>query len=165
MPYTDPHDVDETELEETSLVKRLREEIKQRDRRLGELEKTVNESRADALSRLLKEKGIDPKVVKFVPEGIRPTEDDVTKWLESDGDVFKPSTPPSDGGSEEDAEPSSVDPAEAAEYARLQEAQGAGQRGPAEIGTDKILSEVRALQGKGSDATLEYLRAQGLLAN
>lgn len=85
--------------EETPLVKRLRDEIKQRDTRLQELDGTLAEQKKELTSlrpqvrltsvrEVLSDLKVNPKVAKLIPSDVEVTKDAVSAWLDEYGDVL-----------------------------------------------------------------------------
>lgn len=87
--------------DETPLVKRLREEIEKRDKRMKELDETVNkltgQVRTQSLSDILREVGAKPGLAKFVPLGLESTKEAVTAWLKENEELFGVAQKPADG--------------------------------------------------------------------
>lgn len=92
---------------DTPLVKRLRAEIETRDKRLNELDKTVNELtgkvRTQTVSDVLREIGAKPALSKFLPPGLETTKEAVAAWLKENEELFGPVGASADGQSNEQA--------------------------------------------------------------
>lgn len=162
-------EIDETELEESSLVKHLRKEIAERDRILktkdAELDQVRTVSRNATLSDILKGKNIPEKVARFFPSDVEPTPESVSEWLAGDGDVFVPAgVDAADAESTEvTEEPKSPVPSETvAAVQKMQSVQAAGTQGASALGSEAVLKEIQNLRGQGADAVTDYLRAHGM---
>ena len=125
---------DDFEQEDTSndLVKQLRKATKQKDKELAELkaqyENLSKANRERAIKDALASRGVNSKIAAFIPQDIDPTEESVSKWLETYADVFGVQT------QQNQATPN-VDPRQAAAYQRMTNAveQGATPEFQAEI--------------------------------
>src|ERR1044072_1127019 len=82
----------------SDLVKRLRQEIKDRDKRLSdfdatlaerdrELEKLRPQVRLTSVRDVLGDLKVNPKVAKLIPSDVEPTKESVSAWLGGDGDI------------------------------------------------------------------------------
>ena len=96
---TDWNDTEFDEFNQDSdLVKRLRKEIQERDKKLGDLDKELGSlkkaERSRTVETVLSEKGIPAKVAKLVPSDVEPTAEAVEKWLGEYGDIFGIQTAP-----------------------------------------------------------------------
>lgn len=80
--------------EDTPLVKRLRDEIEKRDKRLQDLDKTVNELtskvRTQSVSDILRDLGAKPGLAKFAPSTLETSRESVEAWLKENEDLFGP---------------------------------------------------------------------------
>jgi hypothetical protein len=120
------YDYEDDDLESTDsgndLVKQLRKAAKQKDKELSELrsqfESLTKAQRERAIKDALAAKGVNTKIASFIPSDIDPTEESVSKWLESNADVFGIQTAPT--------EQPNIDPAQAAAYQRMNAATEAG---------------------------------------
>ena len=115
--YEDDDDADTTtESLSNDLVKQLRKANKQKDKELAELKsnfESLNKAQRErAIKEALAARGVNQKISSFIPEDIDPTEESVSKWLESNADVFGIQT-------EEVPQKPNVDPAQAAAYKRM----------------------------------------------
>jgi uncharacterized protein with ATP-grasp and redox domains len=115
--YEDDDDADTTtESLSNDLVKQLRKANKQKDKELAELKsnfESLNKAQRErAIKEALAARGVNQKISSFIPEDIDPTEESVSKWLESNADVFGLQT-------EEVPQKPNVDPAQAAAYKRM----------------------------------------------
>ena len=120
------YDYEDDDLESTDsgndLVKQLRKAAKQKDKELAELkaqfENLSKSQRERAIKDALAAKGVNTKIASFIPSDIDPTEESVSKWLESNADVF--------GIQTTQTEQPNVDPAQAAAYKKMSAATEAG---------------------------------------
>ena len=97
------------------LVKQLRKANKQKEKELAELkaqfEGLSKAQRERAIKDALAARGVNTKIASFIPQDIDPTEESVSKWLESNADVF--------GIQSAESQTSNVDPAQAKQYQRM----------------------------------------------
>ena len=104
------------------LVKQLRKAAKQKDKELSELrsqfENLSKAQRERAIKDALAAKGVNTKIASFIPSDIDPTEESVSKWLESNADVF--------GIQTAQTEQPNIDPAQAAAYKKMSAATESG---------------------------------------
>ena len=120
------YDYEDDDLESTDsgndLVKQLRKAAKQKDKELSELrsqfENLSKAQRERAIKDALAAKGVNTKIASFIPSDIDPTEESVSKWLESNADVF--------GIQTAQTEQPNVDPAQAAAYKKMSAATESG---------------------------------------
>jgi hypothetical protein len=120
------YDYEDDDLESTDsgndLVKQLRKAAKQKDKELSELKEQFNNltksQRERAIKDALAAKGVNTKIASFIPSDIDPTEESVSKWLESNADVF--------GIQTEQTEQPNIDPAQAAAYKKMSAATESG---------------------------------------
>ena len=109
---------DDFEQEDTSndLVKQLRKATKAKDKELAELksqyENLAKANRERAIKDALASRGVNQKIASFIPQDIDPTEESVSKWLETYSDVFGIQT-------EQTQATPNVDPKQAAAYQRM----------------------------------------------
>jgi len=77
---------------DTDLVRKLRKDLKQAQKRNKELEGSLGELSKTQRERIIKDafasKGVNPKIASFVPQDIDASEEAVTAWLETYADVF-----------------------------------------------------------------------------
>lgn len=77
---------------DTDLVRKLRKDLKQAQKRNRELEGSLGELSKAQRERIIKDafasKGVNPKIASFVPQDIDASEEAVTQWLENYADVF-----------------------------------------------------------------------------
>ena len=97
------------------LVKQLRKANKQKEKELAELkaqfENLSKAQRERAIKDALAARGVNTKIASFIPQDIDPTEESVSKWLESNADVF--------GIQVAENQTPNIDPAQAKQYQRL----------------------------------------------
>ena len=120
--YEDDDDTDTTESSSNDLVKQLRKANKQKDKELADLKsnfESLNKAQRErAIKDALTSRGVNTKIASFIPQDIDPTEESVSKWLESNADVF--------GLQAETSQQPNVDPAQAAAYKKMSAATEAG---------------------------------------
>ena len=77
---------------DTDLVRKLRKDLKQAQKRNKELEGSLGELSKAQRERIIKDafasKGVNPKIASFVPQDIDASEEAVTQWLDNYADVF-----------------------------------------------------------------------------
>ena len=77
---------------DTDLVRKLRKDLKQAQKRNRELEGSLGELSKAQRERIIKDafasKGVNPKIASFVPQDIEASEEAVTQWLDNYADVF-----------------------------------------------------------------------------
>ena len=99
----------------TDLIKQLRKANKQKEKELAELKaqfEGLNKSQRErAIKDALAARGVNTKIASFIPQDIDPTEESVSKWLESNADVF--------GIQTTENQTANVDPAQAKQYQRM----------------------------------------------
>jgi hypothetical protein len=112
--YEDEDD-DNTVDTSTDLIKQLRKANKQKEKELAELKaqfEGLNKSQRErAIKDALAARGVNTKIASFIPQDIDPTEESVSKWLESNADVF--------GIQSTESQTPNVDPAQAKQYQRM----------------------------------------------
>lgn len=90
MPDIDNDIFEDDDSNEADLPKKLRAKIKELSARLGEVEEENNtlktEKRSQLLSSTLNERGINPKIAKFIPSDL--DEEGIATWLEENGEIF-----------------------------------------------------------------------------
>ena len=121
--YEDDEDaVATTESLSNDLVKQLRKANKQKEKELSELktqfENLSKAQRERAIKDTLAARGVNTKIASFIPQDIDPTEESVSKWLESNADVF--------GLQAETTQQPNIDPAQAVAYKRMAAATESG---------------------------------------
>jgi hypothetical protein len=91
---------------DTDLVRKLRKDLKQAQKRNKELEGSLGELSKTQRERIIKDafasKGVNPKIASFVPQDIDASEEAVTAWLENYADVFGIKTEEKQSVSQED---------------------------------------------------------------
>lgn len=74
------------------LVKQLRKAQRQAEKRAKELEAELSTLRSaqreNVIKSVLEQKGLNPKVAKFIPGDLEPTADALTQWFDENGDIF-----------------------------------------------------------------------------
>jgi hypothetical protein len=77
---------------DTDLVRKLRKDLKQAQKRNKELEGSLGELSKSQRERIIKDafasKGVNPKIVSFVPQDIDASEEAINAWLDNYADVF-----------------------------------------------------------------------------
>jgi hypothetical protein len=99
----------------TDLIKQLRKANKQKEKELADLKaqfEGLNKSQRErAIKDALAARGVNTKIASFIPQDIDPTEESVSKWLESNADIF--------GIQSSENQTPSVDPTQAKQYQRM----------------------------------------------
>jgi len=117
MSNYDYEDEDDDNNVDTSsdLIKQLRKANKQKEKELADLKaqfEGLNKSQRErAIKDALAARGVNTKIASFIPQDIDPTEESVSKWLESNADVF--------GIQVAENQTPNIDPAQAKQYQRL----------------------------------------------
>ena len=117
MSNYDYEDEDDNNVDtSTDLIKQLRKANKQKEKELADLKaqfEGLNKSQRErAIKDALAARGVNTKIASFIPQDIDPTEESVSKWLESNADVFGIQTT-------ESQQAPNIDPAQAKQYQRL----------------------------------------------
>jgi hypothetical protein len=90
-------DLDETIDRGDDVLKKLRRAERSKDKRVKELEAELESlrkfQRETTVSQVLSEKGVNPKVAKFLPADIDLSSDGISAWLEEYGEVFGVAAP------------------------------------------------------------------------
>ena len=92
--YWDDEDDEDTPVFEsdTDLLKKLRKALRAEQRKTKELETSLGDLTKSQKERILKDvlasKGVNQKIAQFIPSDIEASEDAISAWLESNGDVF-----------------------------------------------------------------------------
>lgn len=94
--YWDDEDEDDTPTNvyesDTDLVKKLRKALKAEQRKNKDLETSYGELTKSQKERILKDvltsKGVNQKIAQFIPSDIEASEDAISAWLDSNGDIF-----------------------------------------------------------------------------
>lgn len=89
----DEDDVQQPQFEsETDLVRKLRKALKAEQKRNKELETSLGDLSKAQRERVLKDvfssRGVNTKVMKFVPQDLDASEEAINSWLEENADVF-----------------------------------------------------------------------------
>ena len=89
----DEDDVQQPQFEsETDLVRKLRKALKAEQKRNKELESSLGDLSKSQRERVLKDvftsRGVNTKVMKFVPQDLDASEEAISSWLEENADVF-----------------------------------------------------------------------------
>lgn len=171
---------DDDDENDSNLVKRLRAEIKERDKTLSEKDATLAE-REKELSNLrpqvrlttvrdvLGDLKVNPKVAKLIPSDVEPTKEAVSAWLGEYGDVLgikreeTTEAPPAETPAEQVGVPA-IDPATAAQWERIQSQESsAGATTPDREAQDLAhltAAYEAALAGGGSDEFFAILTGE-----
>lgn len=149
----DDDDITTNSNDGNDLVKQLRKANKQKDKELAELKAQFGDiskaQRERAVKDVLEARGVNSKIAKFIPSDIDPTEESLSKWLDDNGDVF--------GFQATESNQSTVDPAQAAAYKRMNNATEQGQTPDA---SDDILRKLMSANSK--EELDEVIRMSGL---
>ena len=95
--WDDDEDDDDTTVapqfeSETDLVRKLRKQLKAEQKRNKELETSLGDLSKAQRERVLKDvfssRGVNTKVMKFVPQDLDASEEAINSWLEENADVF-----------------------------------------------------------------------------
>ena len=77
---------------DTDLVRKLRKDLKQAQKRNKELEGSLGELSKAQRERIIKDafasKGVNPKIASFIPNDIDASEEAIAAWLDNYADVF-----------------------------------------------------------------------------
>ena len=77
---------------DTDLVRKLRKDLKQAQKRNRELEGSLGELSKAQRERIIKDafasKGVNPKIASFIPNDIDASEEAIAAWLDNYADVF-----------------------------------------------------------------------------
>ena len=135
------------------LVKQLRKANKQKDKELAELKSQFDglskAQRERAIKDTLEARGVNSKIAKFIPSDIDPTEESLSKWLDDNGDVF--------GYQTTESNQPVVDPKQAADYNRMNNATGQAQTPDS---SDDLLRKLMSANSK--EELDEVIRLSGL---
>jgi hypothetical protein len=89
--------LDETIDRGDDVLKKLRRAERSKDKRVKELEAELESlrkfQREATVSQVLSEKGVNPKVAKFLPADIDLSSDGISAWLEENGEIFGVAAP------------------------------------------------------------------------
>jgi len=149
-------------------LREARKELVQKDTEIGTLR---DEKRASTVTDVLKTKGINVKVAALLPENIEPTKEAVEKWLTEWAEVFNISiqedlgTAPETGGNASltGAEVPGVSQEARAAFEAVRRAETGAGTVP-QLGEAAVLKTIADNKGKGSDAVIAALQAQGLVS-
>lgn len=166
----------------SDLVKRLRAEIKERDKTLSEKDATLAERekelanlrpqvRLTSVRDVLGDLKVNPKVAKLIPADVDPTKDAVQAWLSEYGDVLgikqgeeSPAAPEGQKPPEEPPGQPAVEPGVAQQWERIQSQESsAGATTPDKEAQDiaQLTAAYQAAQKEGgSDAFFAYLTGE-----
>jgi hypothetical protein len=94
--FEDWDDDEDLEVDEqpqsNDLVKKLRKADRAKEKRIRELETELgglrSMQREATIKSVLENKGVNPKVAKFIPENIELSAEAVDKWIEDNADIF-----------------------------------------------------------------------------
>ena len=151
----DDFDLEETTSSNTNndLVKQLRKQLKQKEKELAELKSQFDglskAQRERAVKDVLEARGVNSKIAKFIPSDIDPTEESLSKWLDDNGDVF--------GYQTTESNQPVVDPKQAADYNRMNNATGQAQTPDS---SDDLLRKLMSANSK--EELDEVIRLSGL---
>jgi hypothetical protein len=150
--YEDDDDTEST-YDSNDLVKQLRKANKLKDKELAELKSQFDglskAQRERAIRDTLEARGVNSKIAKFIPSDIDPTEESLSKWLDDNGDVF--------GFQTTESNQNTVDPKQAADYNRMNNATSQAQTPDA---SDDILRKLMSANSK--EELDEVIRMSGL---
>jgi hypothetical protein len=151
--YEDDDDDITTSDSGNDLVKQLRKANKQKEKELAELksqfEGLSKAQRERAIKDTLEARGVNSKIAKFIPSDIDPTEESLSKWLDDNGDVF--------GYQAAESNQSTVDPAQAAAYKRMN---SVSEQGQTPDSSDDIMRKLMSANSK--EELDEVIRMSGL---
>ena len=89
--------LDETIDRGDDVLKKLRRAERSKDKRVKELEAELESlrkfQREATVSQVLAEKGVNPKVAKFIPADIEMSSDSISNWLTDNGELFGVAAP------------------------------------------------------------------------
>lgn len=94
-------DTEDLQAEDSHLVKDLRRQLKEAKQEASQFEAQLSEIRSEFRERtvvdVLKDKGVNPKVAKFIPSDVEGDEA-ISSWLEENADLFGGSAPVESSG-------------------------------------------------------------------
>jgi hypothetical protein len=135
------------------LVKQLRKANKQKEKELAELkaqfEGVSKAQRERNIKDVLESRGVNSKIAKFIPSDLDPTEESLSKWLDDNGDVF--------GFQTTESNQNTVDPKQAADYNRMNNATSQAQTPDS---SDDLLRKLMSANSK--EELDEVIRMSGL---
>jgi hypothetical protein len=151
--YEDDDDDITTSDSGNDLVKQLRKANKQKEKELAELksqfEGLSKAQRERAIKDTLEARGVNSKIAKFIPSDLDPTEESLSKWLDDNGDVF--------GFQTTESNQNTVDPKQAADYNRMNNATSQAQTPDS---SDDLLRKLMSANSK--EELDEVIRMSGL---
>jgi len=96
----DEFDLEEEETQPRSsddVLKKVRRAERSKDKQLKELQAELEAlrkfQRETTISQVLSEKGVNPKVAKFIPADIEMSSDSINNWLTDNGELFGVTSP------------------------------------------------------------------------
>jgi len=96
----DEFDLEEEETQPRSsddVLKKVRRAERSKDKQLKELQAELEAlrkfQRETTISQVLSEKGVNPKVAKFIPADIEMSSDSISNWLTDNGELFGVTSP------------------------------------------------------------------------
>jgi len=96
----DEFDLEEEETQSRSsddVLKKVRRAERSKDKQLKELQAELEAlrkfQREATISQVLAEKGVNPKVAKFIPADIEMSSDSISNWLTDNGELFGVTSP------------------------------------------------------------------------
>ena len=85
-------EVDTTPQNNNDVLKKVRRADRAKEKKIRELESELESlrkfQRESTVSKVLQEKGVNPKIAAFIPADIEPSAEAVSSWLEQYGDIF-----------------------------------------------------------------------------
>jgi hypothetical protein len=85
-------DIDDTNTDGKALVSKLRRAERAKDKRVKELEAELESlrkvQREANVTQVLSEKGVNPKIARFIPSDAANTPEEIDAWLEENGELF-----------------------------------------------------------------------------
>jgi len=150
--------LDDDDQNESGLPKQLRAKIKELSSQIKELSeenaKLKTATRTASIAEVLESKGFSSKIASFIPSDLEPTEENISNWLDENGDVFagaRLSTP-----SQPDMQTTAPEPPSAPEAVR--------KMSQAELGPESQITvpadlEARISGAKSMDELLAVLRS------
>jgi hypothetical protein len=149
----DEDDITTNSNDGNDLVKQLRKANKQKEKELAELkaqfEGVSKAQRERNIKDVLESRGVNSKIAKFIPSDLDPTEESLSKWLDDNGDVF--------GYQATESNQPVVDPKQAADYNRMNNATGQAQTPDS---SDDLLRKLMSANSK--EELDEVIRLSGL---
>lgn len=99
-------DLDDTDATGEALVKQLRRAERAKSKRVKELEAELESmrkvQREASVTQVLSEKGVNPKIARFIPSDVSNTPEEISAWLEENGDLFGIAAQPKEQVASED---------------------------------------------------------------